>query len=353
MEQNTPPSNPYSQQSPYAPNGRPEHRTSTIAEKMGRTPQPTEPPKPPREKKNKMLLIVIAILLVIIIALAAWFAISTISRNAEIKQERQEREAAELTMQQDLADSEFRNLEQEFDNLENPRSMVVSDSVRMRLTEKYEAARLEVEKLQRELKDSKNKSAKEIADLRGQIATLRALLKHYVEEIDRLNKENEALRSENAEVKERNEQLSSQVQETSRQNQRLNERMTLAEKLNVTGVALTALNAKGKTEKKVQKAKQLMVTFTIPQNNSTPAGEKTIYLRITSPEGQVLEGGGSFSFEGASVACSARKTIEYGGQEIANIQIYYDVRTGLIAGDYTVELFADNYRLCSRKFALK
>jgi myosin heavy subunit len=282
-----------------------------------------------------------------------WFAISSADNKEAVEAEKTAREAAELSLQQDLANSEFEGLEQEFSNIENPRQMIVSDSVKMRLTEKYEAARLEVEKLQRELKNTKSKSAKELEDLRGQIKTLRALLKHYIEEIDRLNKENEALRTENAEIKGQNERLTSQVQETSRQNEQLSKRMTLAEKLNVTGVGLSALNSKGKAEKKVQKAKQLMVTFTIPQNNSTPVGEKTIYMRITTPEGQLLDGGGSFSFEGSKVSCSAKKSVEYGGEEIGGIHIYYDVRTALNPGTYTVELFADNYRLTSRQFTLK
>lgn len=305
------------------------------------------------DKTKRTLLAVIAVLLVLIIALGVWFAISSSANREAIEREKAEREAAELTYQQTMADSEFEGLEKEFSSIENPREMIVSDSVKMRLTEKYEAARLEVEKLQKELKNSKDRSAKEIADLRAQIATLRALLKHYVEEIDRLNKENEALRTENAEIKDRNQQLTSQVQETSRQNEQLSKRMTLAEKLNVTGVSLMALNGKGKNEKKVKKAKQLMVTFTIPQNNSTPVGDKTIYMRITTPEGQLLEGGGSFSFEGGNLQASAKKVIEYAGEEIANIHIYYDVRTALNAGSYTVELFADNYRLASRQFTLK
>lgn len=306
-----------------------------------------------QDNSKRVLLAVIAALLVVIIGLGVWFAISTAANKEAVEAEKTAREAAELSLQQDLANSEFEGLEQEFSSIENPRQMIVSDSVKMRLTEKYEAARLEVEKLQRELKNTKTKSAKELEDLRGQIKTLRALLKHYVEEIDRLNKENEALRSENAEIKGQNERLTSQVQETSRENEQLSKRMTLAEKLNVTGVSLSALNSKGKSEKKVQKAKQLMVSFTIPQNNSTPVGQKTIYLRITTPEGQLLDGGGSFSFEGASVSCSAKKSVEYGGEEIAGIHIYYDVRTALNAGTYTVELFADNYRLASRKFDLK
>jgi predicted RNase H-like nuclease (RuvC/YqgF family) len=305
------------------------------------------------DNSKRIMLAVIAALLVVIIGLAVWFAISSAANKEAVEAEKTAREAAELSLQQDLANSEFEGLEQEFSSIENPRQMIVSDSVKMRLTEKYEAARLEVEKLQRELKNTKTKSAKELEDLRGQIKTLRALLKHYIEEIDRLNKENEALRTENAEIKGQNERLSSQVQETSRQNEQLTKRMTLAEKLNVTGVSLSALNSKGKAEKKVQKAKQLMVSFTIPQNNSTPVGEKTIYMRITTPEGQLLDGGGSFSFEGGAVSCSAKKTVEYGGEEISGIHIYYDVRTALNPGTYTVELFADNYRLTSRQFSLK
>ena len=100
------------------------------------------------------------------------------------------------------------------------------------------------------------------------------------------------------------------------------------------------------------KATQLMVSFTIPQNNSTPVGEKTIYMRIVSPSGQLLDGGGSFSFEGGSVPCSAKRTIEYAGEEIGGVTIYWDVNTALTAGEYTVELFADNYRLVRRSFTL-
>ena len=229
----------------------------------------------------------------------------------------------------------------------------MDDSVKRDLTEKYENARLQVEALQAELKNQKNKSAAEIAKLKNEIETLRALLRHYVEEINRLNKENEELRTENAQIKEQNTKLNNRVAATSRENEQLSKRMTLAEKLNVTGLTLTALNKKGKNEKKVQKAAQLMVTFTIPQNNSTPVGEKTIYLRIVSPSGQLLGGGGSFSFEGGSVECSAKKTIEYAGEEIGGVTIYWDVNTALTAGDYTVELFADNYRLISRSFNLK
>ncbi len=154
-------------------------------------------------------------------------------------------------------------------------------------------------------------------------------------------------------MRERNQQLSTRVANETKRNEALSERMTLAEKLNVTGVTLTPLKKNGKTEKNVTKARQLDVSFTIPQNNSTPVGEKVIYLRIVSPEGSLLGNGGSFSFEGGNVQCTAKKIIEYAGEEIPGIHIYWDVNTTLTPGEYIVELFADNFRLTSRRFTLR
>jgi hypothetical protein len=97
-----------------------------------------------------------------------------------------------------------------------------------------------------------------------------------------------------------------------------------------------------------------MVTFTVTQNNSTPVGRKTIYLRITSPEGNLLQGNGiTFPFEGATLQASAQKDIEYEGEEIAGVKIYWDNNATLNPGTYKVELFADNYRLCSMDFQMK
>jgi len=312
-----------------------------------------EEKKPTKNNSKRIMLGIAAALLVLAIGVGVWLAISMAAQKKALEAERQAREQAELDLDQALMNQEFDELNREFSALENQRTIIMDDSVKRELTEKYEAAKLKVEKLQQELKNQKAMSAAEIKKLKDEISTLRALLKHYVEEVNRLNQENTALRTENQEIKDENSRLSSQVQETSRKNEVLSERMTLAEKLNVTGVSLSALNKKGKNEKKIKKAVQLMVTFTIPQNNSTPVGEKVIYMRIISPSGQLLGNGGTFAFEGANVECTARKSVEYAGEEIANIHIYWDVNTALTAGDYSVELFCDNYRLVRRSFNMK
>lgn len=306
----------------------------------------------PRSKSNRAALIAVIALAVAALGIGGFMAYDASSRNSALQEAQAMIEQQQLDMEQMRLEQDYEDLNREFAQFENSRQLIQDDSVKRALAEKYEAARLQVEQLQNELKSERRKSSAEIAKLRSEIDTLRALLRHYVEEIDRLNKENQALRSENEQIKSQNERLNSQVAETSRRNEVLSERMTLAEKLNVTGLSLTPLNKKGKKEKKVAKATQLMASFTIPQNNSTPVGEKTIYMRIISPSGQLLGDGGSFSFEGASVPCTARRSIEYAGEEIGGITIYWDVNTALSPGEYTVELFADNYRLARRSFTL-
>jgi hypothetical protein len=303
----------------------------------------------PRSRRTMWIIVAAA---VVVLLAGLFVAYSSIQNRRQLEAVEAEKEQLMLDMAQQQLEQDYNDLNDQFAQFENSRQFIMDDSVKRELTQKYEGARLQVEKLQQELNNQKHKSAAEIAKLKDEISTLRALLRHYVEEIDRLNKENEALRTENTEIKSENQKLNSQVAETSRRNEVLSERMTLAEKLNVTGVRLTALNKKGKTEKKIEKAVQLMVTFTIPQNNSTPVGEKTIYMRLISPLGQLLGSAGSFKFEGGSVACSAKKVVEYAGEEIGGISIYWDVNTALTPGDYTVELFADNYRLASRTFSM-
>lgn len=267
----------------------------------------------------------------------------------ELNEVKAANEQLQLSNEQLQLSNEFAAIDAEFQQRENDAIRLENDTI----LAKYTAAKAKVEELINELNNEKTKNQAQIKKLQDEINTLRGLLRHYVAQIDSLGKENAALRKENENLTGRNEQLSSRVAEVTRQNENLTEIKTLAEKLNVTGVQLTPLNKRGKKEKNVTKAKQLMVTFTISPNNTAPTGLKTIYLRLVGPEGSLLGQAGTFNFEGASLPFTEKKTVEYDGSEMSGIQIYWNVDVTLNPGDYTVELFADNFRLTSRHFTLK
>ncbi len=297
--------------------------------------------------KKKIIISVACLIVGAIIGCLVWMLQHQAKATEEATQQIAE---LQLMNEQLQLTNEYDELSASFTQHEGQMVLFNNDSIRA----EYEAAKNKVEELRQELKRRDKLSSERIAQLQAEIATLKQIMRHYVEQINELNQQNQELREKNETLEQQNNQLSSQVQTTARENKELSERMVLAEKLNVSSVTLTALKGNGKTEKNITKAKQLMVTFTIPQNNSTPVGKKTIYLRITSPEGNLLSGNGiHFTFEGANLEASAQKVVEYEGQEIAGVKIYWDVNATLNPGSYRVELFADNYRLASRNFEMK
>ena len=124
------------------------------------------------------------------------------------------------------------------------------------LVKQYNQARMKVEGLLKELnaeKRSNSQNRARIKQLEGEIATLKGIVKHYLEEIKRLGEENEGLKQELQQISEKNQQLETQVSQTSASNAELAQTVKLAKKLNITGVSLQAYNKKGKREKNITK----------------------------------------------------------------------------------------------------
>jgi DNA repair ATPase RecN len=284
---------------------------------------------------------------VVVVAAIAFLVFNSLQNKKAIEAQKQANEQLQLQNQQLQLTGEYEQLNTEYKNFESQTQFIKNDSV----IQKYNDARNRVQQLLQELKSQKTMSSQRIQQLQNEIKTLKGIMRHYVEIIDSLGRENAGLKVEIQQVRSQNEQLNSQVSEVSQKNENLNKRMTLAEKLNITGLNLTPLKGNGRTEKKITKAKQLMVSFTITENNSTPVGNKSIFVRITNPEGSLLGAHGSFSFEGSNLPFTESRVVEYSGQEVP-VTIYWNVNTTLTPGQYTVEVFADNYRLGSRGFSL-
>lgn len=307
------------------------------------------------DKKQKKLLVIgigaLFCLVLLIIVLIINNSRSTSAANEAIARA----DSLSIANDQLLLTNEFNQLNADFNQYEGQQIYLKNDS----LVQKYNEARMKVEGLIQELNDEKSKNAKNMAQsrekikkLEGEIATLKNIVRHYLEEIKRLGEENEGLKQEIQQVQQKNEQLSSQYTAATKSNAELTQTVKLAKKLNITGVSFHAYNKKGRVEKNITKARQLGVSFTVSPNNTAAPGMKDFYMRIISPEGTLLGNGGNFNLDGASIASTAHRSVEYANEE-TNVSIYWDVNTTLTPGDYTVEVFCDGYRLASRHFTMK
>ncbi len=302
-------------------------------------------------KNQKIILYGGAAALVCLVALVIVLIISNAKRTEQVNQAREETENLRLANDRLLLTNEFNQLNADFNQYEDQQRYLKNDS----LVQKYNEARLKVEGLLTELNQEKQSNAanrKRIKELESEIATLKGIVKHYLEEIKRLGEENEGLRQEIQQVTQRNQQLSSQVTQATSKNEELTQTVKLAKKLNITGLSFQAYNKKGKVEKNITKARQLGVSFIVSPNNTASPGMKDFYVRILSPEGSLLGSGGSFEIDGSTVQSTAHRQMEYANEELS-VSVYWDVNTTLTPGDYTVEVFADGYRLASRHFTMK
>ena len=227
------------------------------------------------------------------------------------------------------------------------KTQINNDSIVAQLTQEQ----LRTQQLLEELKKVKADDAREIARLKRELATVRAVLRDYVMQIDSLNRLNENLKRENTRVTAELEQRTQQVVGLSSEKASLSEKVAIAAQLDATNISLTLLDKKDRAMKKpkLKDCRKMQVTFTITRNVTASNGNRTVYVRIQNPGGNVLGGGGTFPFENRDIECSARKVVEYTGEE-TNVSVYWPVTQMLENGQYRVSIFADGHMIGSRTF---
>jgi hypothetical protein len=210
-----------------------------------------------------------------------------------------------------------------------------------------------VQLLLEELRTVKATNARRIAELKEELSTVRKVLVTYVRQVDSLTAVNTKLEAENRKVQQRYEAATEEVKTLSEERERLVEKVTIASQLEATTVNVELQNDRGRKTKSVRKLAIIKVDYTIAKNNTAEVGNKTIYMRITTPDDMVLQKQASdvFQFEDSKIAFSARKSFEYTGEELSDV-IYYTVTETLWEGDYRVDLFADGHLIGQQYFTL-
>ena len=261
-----------------------------------------------------------------------------------------EREANEAM--QELAALDKQEMENEYERFalqySEMKTQINNDSIIAQLTQEQ----MKTQQLLQELKQVKASDAREIARLKKELATVRAVLRDYVMQIDSLNRLNENLKAENTRVNAELEQRTAQVAGLSHEKASLSEKVAIAAQLDATNINLVMENDRGKNVKKLKDCTRLKTSFTVSKNVTASNGNRTLYVRIQNPGGNTLKGGGSFGYENRTLDCSAKKTIEYTGEETP-VTVYWNMTQPLEAGDYRVSIFADGHMIGTRTFSFK
>lgn len=289
---------------------------------------------------NKKIVLPLVAVIVLLVAGVAYLAFN-LDKQKKANQEMQE-----------LADLDKKEMENEYEQFARQysemKTQINNDSIIAQLTQEQ----MRTQELLEELKQVKASDAREIARLKKELATVRAVLRTYVLEIDSLNRLNENLTAENTRVKGQYAEATRQIEGLSNERASLSQKVAIAAQLDATGISMQLKNKRGKSTDKTSKCKTVQVNFSIAKNVTAANGTKTFYVRISTPTGGVLGGGGSFNYQNRHLEATMKKTIEYDGQEKA-LSLYWNVSQSLMEGTYQVSIFADGNMIGSRSFSFK
>ncbi|MBQ4057173.1 MAG: hypothetical protein IJD32_08790 [Bacteroidaceae bacterium] len=287
---------------------------------------------------NKKLIIIIA-LLIVIIGGVSFFAFHQVQENKEMTEL--------FAIEKEEMENEYTTFATQYDELQ---VQINNDSLRQKL----ESEKLKTQRLLEELRQVKSSNAAEITRLKKELKTVRAVLRSYVMQIDSLNRLNEALTTENKEVKQKYTEATRQINTLAQEKKNLNAKVTLAAQLDATNISIQPKNKRGKTAKKVKDVKKIAVSFTIVKNITAKTGERTLYIRIAKPDNEVLTKSASdtFPYENRNLSYSIKKYIEYTGEE-QTVTVYWDVEEYLPSGTYNVYIFADGTMIGEQSFSMK
>lgn len=286
------------------------------------------------KKTTKLGLIICGVVVVVLLVLY-------------IVKSRQMSEMVEVfTEEKSVLIDEYQSLYTDFDSLQ-------SNNEEMNL--KLEEQRAKVAMLQEELKTVRATNARRIRELQAELGTLRSIMRSYIVQVDSLNKTNQKLSNENKRMRKEMNKARDEYAQLADEKETLATKIEIASRLEAKDISVQLLGAKDKIVRIAKKTNKIKVNYTIAKNAAVEVGMLTVYLRITRPDGQLLmhSKADKFAFEDSELNFSAKRDVEYGGED-ATSYIVYTVDTGeLMTGSYSLELFCNNNIIGRASFPIK
>lgn len=299
-----------------------------------------------KEKKKRGLFLWLFItLLMITNGVTAWLLY-----NEKTKIVEQKVITEKIIIERDNVKSDLLSLQQEFENLQTNDALLQKD---------IEEKKAKIEELIKQAEKHKG-DAYIISLLRKETETLRDIMKGYVRTIDSLNTLNQTL------VEEKKVVLKQLDKEKEKQNELVKEKEELKTTI-AKGSVLSCFNISakavffkrgGKKESettKARKTEKIKVSFSLGENKIAKAGEKTIFIRIMTPDGKEMaksyDDNYKFTFNKNSGYFAGKESLNYANTEISGVT-YCEGQGEFVPGNYIIEIACEGSVIGTAGFKL-
>jgi hypothetical protein len=171
------------------------------------------------------------------------------------------------------------------------------------------------------------------------------------DEIEALKVINSKLLVENTELKVEKNELNATIREANQTQQKLEQKVSLAAKLNAENIKIFNVNSRGKEREgdfRSRQAEKIKVTFNLSENAVAPIAGHKIMIQIVDPAGNVVfdiaRGSGSYQVDGREQFYTSIQEILFDNSKQA-LSFVYDKGSEFDKGDYKINIISDFYQI--------
>lgn len=270
------------------------------------------------------------------------------------------KEKTELTTRIDTLTNDKLALQKDLDALQSDLENVRAEN--KGLNEQMAEKDLAIEQKINQIKLLLNKGKmtdKEFKRAKDEIAALKGQIDDYKMKIAELTQKNEELTQENLGLSQNLSAEQAKSAEKDKTIETQGQKISMAKRLHASTVNAAGVRERkvfGKKEVTTEKAsrvEEIKVQFVLDKNAVADAGDKDIFVKIISPDGSPIATKAQTTMvDGTETLYTDKKTVDYQGEKMDNI-VYCKKQGPFTKGEYTVEIYAEGYKVGGTKFTLK
>lgn len=298
------------------------------------------------DNKTSKTLIIILTIVAVLLAVAAGLLLK------QYLEEKLKKE--EAIAQKEVVVKENQELVLKLDSLDNAYAQLATEHKELQAV--LEAERAKIQTLRNQAKSGTGGGANE-AVLRARIQELETALQGYKDQIELLKAENQALTSENAQMRSSLKETAEKTTRLEKENVKMAEVIKEASALTVSNLKITAIREKRRKSEPTDAAKRtskIEICFTVNENKIAEKDARDMYIRLIAPDGQVMAvfSENLFDHNGEQIQYSIKRTISFTGEAL-NQCVIWNQNEKFKPGTYTVFVFAEGNELAYGQLKLK
>ena len=206
----------------------------------------------------------------------------------------------------------------------------------------------------RNLVNKQNATAKDLADAKSLVGELNGRINQYIQEIERLQAENQQLSTDKANLTSEKKVLEQDLNTTQIAKKEAENKVDVGSTLHASRFSISPINEKNsgkeKTTSRAKRVDKLRISFLIDENRISVSGKKILYIIAKDPAGKVIAesdlGSGKFDTrQDGNLDFTNRIEIDYVQGQEKSISFDFKQAEKYMAGNYSIWVYQNGFKI--------